>query len=602
MSCIKIREKKVIKRLLLLLKIYPWAIPAIVTLGILSSVSEGLGVSLFIPFLQNLSQTSNPTVSDNALIGFLNQFLSTVPTSQRLVVIPLFIFGAIVLKNCLTYGNSVLLAWLNSRISHRLRSRIFDQLLSVSYSFLETKDSGKLLNTLATETWRTSEALGVLVNLIVSSCTTFVYVALLLLISWQLTLLVGGIMLLISLIIQFVTRQSKALGQKAVQVNAALGRRMYEGLAGMRTIRAFGREPYEQKQFDQASEQVRNIFMKLDTLSASVNPLYEVLSALLVLSIMVIALLQDRTALPTLLTFLFILYRLQPQMQLLGGNRVKLLMLASSVDDVMYFLEPSDKPYIRSGNLTFSGLQQAISLDSVSFRYNPHDKPALHNISISIPRGKTTAFVGPSGAGKSTLVNLICRFYEVTEGEIYVDNHPLKELDLLSWRRHLAIVSQDIYIFSNTVRENIAYGRLEATEAEVIAAAKQANAHEFIMQLPQGYETKVGDRGIRLSGGQRQRIALARAIIRNPEILILDEATNALDTISEHLIQEALNTFSHNRTVIVIAHRLSTIEKADQIIVMENGQVVELGNLQQLLQLNGLFAKLHRLQYHHSPA
>jgi subfamily B ATP-binding cassette protein MsbA len=165
----------------------------------------------------------------------------------------------------------------------------------------------------------------------------------------------------------------------------------------------------------------------------------------------------------------------------------------------------------------------------------------------------------------------------------------------------MAIVSQDVYIFSTTVRENIAYGCLDATEAEIIAAAKQANAHEFIMQLPQGYDTKVGDRGIRLSGGQRQRIALARAIIRNPEILILDEATNALDTISEHLIQEALDTFSHNRTVIVIAHRLSTIEQADQIIVLENGRVVEQGNLQHLLQLNGLFAKLHRLQYHHSP-
>jgi len=568
----------------------------------LSSLSEGLGISLFIPFLQSLSQNSNPTVSDNALISLLNQVLSIVPASQRLVIIPLFIFGTIVLKNGLNYSNSVLLAWLNSRISHRLRSRIFDQLLNVSYSFLETKDSGKLLNTLATETWRTSEALGILVNLIVSSCTTVVYVALLLLISWKLTLLVGGITLLISLIIQVVTRQSKVLGQKAVQVNAALGRRMYEGLAGMRTIRAFGQEPYEQKQFDQASEQVRNIFMKLDTLSASVNPLYDVLSALLVLSIMMIALLQDRTALPTLLTFLFILYRLQPQMQLLGSHRVKLLMLASSVDDVMYFLEPSDKPYIRSGNIAFSGLQQAISLESVSFRYNPQDQPALQTISISIPRGKTTAFVGPSGAGKSTLVNLICRFYEVSEGEIYVDNRPLKALDLPSWRRHLAIVSQDIYIFSNTIRENIAYGRLDATEAEIIAAAKQANAHEFIMQLPQSYDTKVGDRGIRLSGGQRQRIALARAIIRNPDILILDEATNALDTISEHLIQEALNTFSHNRTVIVIAHRLSTIEKADQIIVLEKGQVVESGNLQQLLQLNGLFAKLHRLQYNQSPA
>jgi subfamily B ATP-binding cassette protein MsbA len=560
-----------------------------------------LGISLFLPFLQSLTQAPDQASSGNSLLDFLNKFFSSLTPGQRITVIPLFIFASILLKNCLTYGNSILLAWLNSRITHRLRSSIFNQLLSVSYSFLETKDSGKLLNTLAGETWRTSEALGVWVKLIVSACTTFVYTALLLLISWQLTLLVGVIMLLISLIIQFVTRQSKALGEKAVQINAALGMCMYEGLAGMRTIRAFGREPHEQKQFDQASKQVRNVFMKIDLISGAVNPLYEVLSALLVLSILVIALLQDQTALPTLLTFLFILYRLQPQMQLLDSGRVRLLMLASSVDDVMYFLDRSDKPYIRSGHVPFPGLQQAISIESASFRYNPQDKPALQDISISIPRGKTTALVGPSGAGKSTLINLICRFYDVTEGEIFVDGRPLREFDLASWRSRMAIVSQDVYIFSTTVRENIAYGCLDATEAEIIAAAKQANAHEFIMQLPQGYDTKVGDRGIRLSGGQRQRIALARAIIRNPEILILDEATNALDTISEHLIQEALDTFSHNRTVIVIAHRLSTIEQADQIIVLENGRVVEQGNLQHLLQLNGLFAKLHRLQYHHSP-
>lgn len=192
------------------------------------------------------------------------------------------------------------------------------------------------------------------------------------------------------------------------------------------------------------------------------------------------------------------------------------------------------------------------------------------------------------------------KFYDVTEGEIDVDGYPLQQLNLDSWRRRIAIVSQDIYMFSTTVRENIAYGRLEATEDEIIAAAKLANADEFISQLPYGYDTKVGDRGIRLSGGQRQRIALARAIVRNPEILILDEATNALDSISENLIQEALNTLSQNRTVIVIAHRLSTIEQADQIIVLEEGRVIEQGNLQHFLKLNGLFAKLYHLQYRHA--
>lgn len=566
----------------------------------MSSLSEGLGISLFIPFLQNLDQAPNQAVNDNALSGSLNLLFNFVPPSHRLIIIPLCIFGAIVLKSVLAYCNSILLAWLNSRIGHRLRNSIFDQLLSVSYSFLETKDSGKLLNTLATETWRTTQALGILVNLITSLCTTSAYLVLLLLISWKLTVLVSLLMGLISLIIQWVTRQSKFLGQRAVQANADLGVRMYEGLAGMRTIRAFGREPYEQKRFEQVSQQVRDRFMKLDLLTGAVNPLYEVLSAFLVLSVMVIALLQDRTALPTLLTFLFMLYRLQPQIQQLDSSRVGLNTLASAVDDVMLFLDESDKLYIRSGQIPSSDFQQAIALEAVSFRYYPQDQLALQDISLCIPRGKTTALVGPSGAGKSTLINLICRFYDATEGEIYVDGRSLKELELTSWRNRIAIVSQDIYIFANTITQNIAYGRLEATEAEVIAAAKQANAHEFISQLPQGYNTKVGDRGIRLSGGQRQRLALARAIIRNPEILILDEATNALDTISEHLIQEALNSFSYNRTVIVIAHRLSTIEQADQIIVLEKGKVVEQGNLQYLLQLNGLFAQLHRLQYQHS--
>jgi subfamily B ATP-binding cassette protein MsbA len=239
----------------------------------------------------------------------------------------------------------------------------------------------------------------------------------------------------------------------------------------------------------------------------------------------------------------------------------------------------------------------AISLESVSFQYNSQRDLALRDISIVIPQGKTTALVGPSGAGKSTLVNLICRFYEVTEGEILADGRPLRELDLASWRSRIAIVSQQSYIFNATIMENIAYGRLDATEEEVVAAAKQAHAHEFIQPLTRGYDTCVGEQGIRLSGGQRQRIALARAIARNPDILILDEATSSLDIISENLIQEALNALKQDRTVIIIAHRFSTIEQADEIIVLKDGCVVEQGHLRNLMQLNGLFAGLYRLQH-----
>ena len=579
-----------------MLKFYPWAIPLIVTLGILASLSEGIGISLFIPFLQNAIATGEGTATQDYLTGFLGWLFDLVAKSDRQSLIAGAIFGCILLKNLLVYSNLALLGWLNARIAHRLRSQIFERLLRLSYSFIETNDSGKFLNTLASETWRVTEALEVLVNLTISVCTISVYTVLLLLISWQLTLIVSLIMLTISLVVKYVTRQSKTLGQKAVRVNGALGSRMYEGLAGMKTIRAFARESYEQKQFERASFKVSNVFLKLSLLSGAVNPLYEVLSALLVLSVMVIALLQNGTALPSLLTFLLILYRLQPQIQHLDGNRIKLSMLVGSIDDVMYFLE-EDQPYILSGERFFDRLNREITLKTVGFRYSPQDTNALQDISFSIPQGKTIALVGSSGAGKSTLINLLCRFYEPTNGEIYVDGYPLKEFELDSWRGRISTVSQDIFLFSTTVKDNIAYGCLNATNTEIIEAAKLAHAHDFIMQLPHGYKTKIGDRGMRLSGGQRQRIALARAIVRNPEILILDEATNALDSISENSIQEAIDTLSKNRTLIAIAHRLSTIEKADCIIVLDKGKIVQQGTFNELLKQGGLFGKLYSLQH-----
>ncbi len=595
------KEANAFRILLPLLKLYPWAIPTIIALGILSSLAEGLGISLFIPFLQSLAQTTSQSVSGNSLIGFLNQLFVRVPSNARLFIIPLCILASVILKNCLLYSSTILFSRLNWRISHQLRSSIFKQLLSVSYSFLDRHQSGKFLNILDKETWQTSQALSILVCLITSSCTIIVFVILLFLISWKLTLLIAVVMLLISLSIQTVTCQVKNLGKQAAQANAVFVTQALEGLTGMRVIRAFGRESYEQEHFERASDQVCTAFRKLDVISGAVNPLSEVLSTALLTCILVIAL-QNQANLPTLLTFIFMLYRLQPQVKQLDSARVNLIGLAGSVEQVMALLNRSDKSYISSGQIRFKGLRQAISFASVTFSYDPSEKPALEQISINIPKGKTTAIVGPSGAGKSTLIGLICRFYDVTEGEIYVDGCPLRQLNLADWRSQIAIVSQDNHLFSTTVRENISYGQLDAAEEEIIAAAKLANAHEFISQLPQGYETKVGDRGIRLSGGQRQRLALARAIIRNPEILILDEATNALDSISEYLLQEVLNSFGQNRTVIVIAHRLSTIEQADRIIVLDEGRVKEQGTIQHLLKLNGLFAKLYHLQYRNTQA
>ncbi len=598
------KEWGVWRRLFPLLQLYPWAIPTIVALGMLASLFEGLGISLFIPVLQSLMQETPQPPQQSPLLQFLFRLVEgmAVRDSQgetlheRLWILPALILLCILAKNGLSYGNRVLSAWLQAQISHRLRSQVFQQLMRVGYGYLETQDSGQLMNTLGGETWRTGQAVSHLINLITTLCTTVVYAALLLWISLPLTLVIGVVMAVISLIIQWVTRHIHQLGQRVVTANANLGLRMYEGLVGMRTIRAFGREDYEQQQFDHSSRRLRQTMLRLDMLSATVSPLYEVLSSLLVLAILVVAVQHNRAFLPVLLTFLFILYRLQPQMQLIDSYRTALQSLAGSIDDVFRFLATQDKPFIQSGALPFRGLRQQISLEAVSFYYTGQTHPALSQVFLVIPVGKTIALVGPSGAGKSTLINLICRFYDPTMGEIRVDGQLLSALNLADWRTHIAIVSQDVHIFNATIADNIAYGRLDATRDEIQVAAQQAHADAFIRQLPQGYDTPVGDRGMRLSGGQRQRLALARAIIRNPDILILDEATNALDSIAEHLIQEALDLFSRDRTVIVIAHRLSTIEHADQIVVLENGRIVEQGTLDSLLHQEGLFSQMYRLQ------
>lgn len=589
------KDVTVTRRLLPLLRPYPWAIPVVVILGMLASLFEGLGISLFIPVLLGLMLDGEPRTS-STILKTLYDLVDKIPTSSRLWIVPFLILSCIIIKNMLAYGNHMLSVWLQSDISHRLRSRVYLQLLTVGYNYLESQNSGKILNTLGGETWRTGEAVGKLVGLITTICTSIVYVGILVMISLPLTAVVALTMSCISFLVRLLMRSADRLGQDTVQANARLGLRMYEGIIGMRTIRNFGREGYEHQRFDNDSQQVRRAFLRLEVLSGGVQPLYEVLSALMVLVILTVAVNYDRDFLPALLTFLFMLYRMQPQMQILESYRTGLRGLCGSIDDVLDVIDPRGKPYVPSGELPIKALDCAIRFEKVSFRYQAQTDLALENLSLSIPLGQTTAVVGPSGAGKSTLIHLICRLYHPTSGEIWVNDQPLSKFNLMDWRNNIAIVSQDVHIFNATVADNIAYGMPGATTEDIKTAAQQANADDFICKMPLGYHSVVGDRGLRLSGGQRQRLALARAIVRKPTLLILDEATNALDSISEHLIQEALALFSKNRTVIIIAHRLSTIEQADQIVVLDRGRIIESGKFNELLTKKGFFQKMHSLQ------
>ena len=394
------------------------------------------------------------------------------------------------------------------------------------------------------------------------------------------------------------TGRVKALGQLVKAENAVLATRMMETVEGNKTIRTFGREGHQQRRFEAVSQKLGSLCWKQGCIRGLLDPVYELGGAALLVFILFTSG-QDPANLGSALVFIFALYRAQPKMAALDGASVSLRAAAASIDAVTSLLSAADEtvPTI-SGTIPFAGVTHDIAFDRASFKYHPDDTFAIQDLSLHFPAGKTTALVGPSGAGKSTIIKLILRLYDVEHGEIRVDGRPLGTLDLTSWREKIAVVSQDGYVFNATIRDNIAYGKLAASDQEIVDAATQANAHEFIAALPQGYLTKIGDRGVRLSTGQLQRLTLARAIVRDPDILVLDEATNSVDSISERIIQDALETFAKSRTVIIIAHRFSTIEQADHIVVLEHGRLREQGSLDSLLNQPGLFSQLYALQRH----
>jgi subfamily B ATP-binding cassette protein MsbA len=356
----------------------------------------------------------------------------------------------------------------------------------------------------------------------------------------------------------------------------ALSQRSLELLSGMRTIRVFGREEDEYRRFAEASRKASRVWFQLDLLSGMVRPVSEVL----VVGVVVVVLfgsLRDLAALPTVLTFAFILYRLRPHVQGIDVARAQLLAAGAPVERVMGLLEAGAAPAAARGSEPFEGLRDEIRFEEVGFRHLGATSETLERVSFRIPARRTTALLGQSGAGKSSIVHLLLRFYEPAHGEIRVDGRPLSSLELHAWRRRVTAVTQDAMLFDATVAENIAYGRPDATPEQVLRAAVMAGADGFVRALPKGYDTPVGDRGVRLSGGQKQRIALARALVREPEVLILDEATNALDAETESLVQDAIAAIGRELTLVVVSHRLSTVSRADHFVLLEDGRVTAEG-------------------------
>jgi subfamily B ATP-binding cassette protein MsbA len=372
-----------------------------------------------------------------------------------------------------------------------------------------------------------------------------------------------------------------------------------ELISAMRTIQTSCTENFERYRFYAVSERVKAALFRLNKAVDLIRPLAEAISVTIVISVIILGfdfLVASGSLRPSsLLTFMFVLFRMMPLVEQVNGLRVELGSYGGSIDKIKQILKTEDKVYLKNGNVEFEKLQYSIEFINVSFSYT-EQQTILQDINLSIKCGETTALVGTSGAGKTTLADLIPRLYDPTQGMILVDGIDMRNLDIDSLRRKMAIVSQDTFIFNASVRDNITYGLENIEEDRLRLVALQANALEFILEMPEGFETKLGDRGVRLSGGQRQRIAIARAILRNPDILILDEATSALDSVTERLIQESLEELAKGCTVIAIAHRLSTIVSADKIVVLEKGRIMEQGSYQELIDQRGALWKYHQVQ------
>ena len=369
----------------------------------------------------------------------------------------------------------------------------------------------------------------------------------------------------------------------------------------MRLVKATGNESREYQQLENLIHDREKAEFNAQANTALIAPVNEMAGILTVLAIVILGRMFFATQLASLstvlLTYLLILFRLLPFVSQLNGIRGGFAGAAPSVAVVHDFLRRDNKPFMALGIRPYQPLQEGIRFEGLSFVYPGYEGLVLDRIDLWLPKGTTLALVGSSGAGKSTIADLLPRFYDPIRGRILIDDRDLRDLDVRSLRQSMGIVSQDTFLFNDSVRNNIAYACEQVTDQQIVEAAKRANAYEFIVNLPQGFDTAIGDRGVMLSGGQRQRLAIARALLRDPDILILDEATSALDTVSERLVQQALDELSRDRTTLVIAHRLSTIQKADQIAVLDKGRVVEVGTHEGLLQRQGLYARLYAMQF-----
>lgn len=584
---------------------------AAVSSNMLASVLDAFAFTLLIPFLNALFQRPQLIEGNLGFIARIQEqvigaFLDPARPLDSLKAVIFLMLALVLAKNVFVWLGGQIGAGLQEYVTRDLRDAVFRHLQRLPIGYFHRTKTGQIMSTVLADTEQTRGVITEVVTRTLQNGTMVVVnVIVLLSISSRLTLLALVIAPLLTLALLPILRKLRRGHRRLRGEYGEITSVLQEVISGVRLVKSFGGEPYEDARFTGASNSYSSGAARITRISFLSQPLTEVIGTTIAVLILWIG---ARQALQSqgmggaqLITFMIIVMRLLPPLKQLSQLPTTAQQSLAAAERLFSVLDHPTEVQLDRGTRKVAGFRDGIEFDRVHFAYDAD--PVLVDVSFVAKRGDVVALVGPSGAGKTTLVDLIPRFYEPTSGRILLDGVDTREIELTSLRALTGVVSQDTVLFNDTVLRNIAYGSAGTRSREdVVAAAQAANAHDFIMQLPDGYDTVLGERGTRLSGGQRQRLAIARALLTDPPILILDEATSALDAESERLVQQAIDRLLENRTVFVIAHRLSTVAHANLILVLDQGRIVERGTHEELLGRRGMYHRLHSLQFRPAPA
>lgn len=528
-------------------------------------------------------------------------FAGTAANPHRTpMIFALSLVGIFVLRGLFFFIASYCSAWVSNRVILDLRAEMFARLVRFPATFFDDRSSGALMSKIAYDVAGvTAAATSVLTVMVRDTLAVIGLMAWLFYINWKLTLVALAVFPLVSLVVRLFSKRLRAMSRGAQEAMGSLSHVLQETIESHKVVKVFGGQEYESGRFRKANQQLRGYNMRQTVPAALTVPITQVLASMALAVIIYIGLqesIAQRATIGEFVSFVTAMLMMLAPLKHLTELSAPLQRGLAAADSVFGLI---DEPVeAETGTVTLKRAEGRIVFEQVSFTYATRTEPALREIDLAISPGETVALVGGSGGGKTTLANLLPRFYSPTSGRITLDGHDLQQLTLRSLRDNIALVSQEVVLFNDTIAANIAYGKLASTSREAIcAAAEAAHALDFIQGTPQGLDTLIGENGMRLSGGQRQRLAIARALLKDAPLLILDEATSALDPESERQVQAALEVLMRGRTTLVIAHRLSTIERADRILVLSQGRIVESGRHEALLSAAGPYARLYRTQY-----